>query len=75
MQPNILIQSLLRQLQQKSPQNYQTINALMQNNGNPQALLQQLMGNATPEQKESLIKQAKRYGCPDNILSQVQNMK
>lgn len=54
---------------------YQTINALMQNKGNPQALLQQIMGNATSEQKESLIKQAKQYGCPDNILSQVQNMK
>lgn len=47
----------------------------MQSNGNPQAMLQQLMGNATPEQKESLIKQAKQYGVPDNVLSQIQNMK
>jgi len=62
-------------MQQKNPQGFQTINALMQNKGNPQALLQQIMGNATPEQKENLIKQAKQYGCPDNILSQVQNMK
>jgi len=75
MQPNFLIQSLMRQLQTKSPQGYQTINTLIQNNGNPQALLQQVMGNKTPEQKENLIKQAKQYGCPDNILSQVQNMK
>lgn len=47
----------------------------MQNNGNPQALLQQLMGNATSEQKESLIKQAKQFGAPTEILSMVQNMK
>lgn len=47
----------------------------MQNNGNPQAILQQMMGNATPEQKQSLLEQAKGYGVPDNILSQIQNMK
>lgn len=62
-------------MQQKNPQGFQTINALMQNNGNPQALLQQLMGNATSEQKESLIKQAKQFGAPTEILSMVQNMK
>lgn len=38
-------------------------------------MLQQLMSNTTPEQKENLLKQAKQYGVPDNILSQVQNMK
>lgn len=47
----------------------------MQNNGNPQSILQQLMGNITPEQKEGLLKQAEGYGCPKNILSQIQNMK
>jgi len=47
----------------------------MRNNGNPQAMVQQIMTNATPEQKENLLKQAKGYGVPDNILSQIQNMK
>lgn len=47
----------------------------MQNNGNPQAILQQMMSKATPEQKEALFKQAKNYGVPDNVLSQIQNMK
>jgi len=47
----------------------------MRNNGNPTAMLKQMMSNATPEQKEGLFKQAKQYGCPDNILSQIQNMK
>lgn len=47
----------------------------MQNNGNPQIILQQILGNATPEQKEGLLKQAEGYGVPKNILSQIQNMK
>lgn len=47
----------------------------MQNNGNPQAILQQVMSNATPEQKENLFKQAKQYGVPQDVLSKVQNMK
>lgn len=50
-------------------------NEAIQNNGNPQAMLQQIMSNATPEQKENLLKQAKGYGVPENILSQIQNMK
>jgi len=47
----------------------------MQNNGNPQTMIKQLMGNATPEQKENLFREARKYGCPDNILSMLQNMK
>lgn len=59
----------------KNPQGYRTINELMRSNGNPQAMLQQLMGNVTPQQREGLLKQAKQYGAPDSILSQIQNMK
>lgn len=59
----------------KMPQNFQTINALMQNNNNPQALVKQIMGNVSPEQKQNLLNQMKQYGCPENILSQLQNMK
>ena len=75
MQPNILIQSLMKQLQMKNPQGFNTINTLMQNNTNPQQLIQQVMGNATPEQRQNLLKQAKGYGVPEQILSKVQNMK
>ena len=65
----------MNRLQTKNPQGFQAVNTLMQNNGDPRAMLQQLMSNTTPEQKENLLKQAKQYGVPDNILSQVQNMK
>ena len=48
---------------------------LISSNGNPQQILQQLMSNATPEQRSSLLNQAKNYGVPENVLSMVQNMK
>lgn len=47
----------------------------MQSNANPQAIIQQMMSGATPEQKQALLRQAKNYNVPDNILSQIQNMK
>ena len=59
----------------KNPQGFKLINEAMRNNGNPQPMLQQLLGNASPEQRQNLLAQAKQYGVPDNILSQVQNMK
>jgi len=62
-------------LKVKNPKGYQTINALMQNNANPQAMLKQLMSNASPEQKQALLRQAKNYGVPNEVLSQIQNMK
>lgn len=59
----------------KNPKGYQLINEAMRNNGNPTGMLKQLMNNATPEQKQALFEQAKNYGCPDDVLSQIQNMK
>jgi len=51
------------------------IQNLMQNSNNPQQLVSQIMGNSTPEQRENILKQAKQYGVPDNILAQIQNMR
>lgn len=65
----------MSQLQAKSPQGVQVIQKLMNSNGNPEQLVTQLMGNATPEQKQSLLKQAKQYGVPDNVLAKIQNMR
>ena len=75
MNPMAIVQSLMSQMKVKLPQNFQIINALMQNNGNPQGLVKQIMGNITPEQKQNLLNQMKQYNCPDSILSQLQNMK
>ena len=47
----------------------------MQNKANPQDLVRQIMGNVSPEQKQNLLNQMKQYGCPNELLSQLQNMK
>jgi len=65
----------MSQLQVKNPQGFQVIQNLMNNNGNPEQLVNQLIGNATPEQRTSILKQAKQYGVPDNILSKIQNIR
>lgn len=59
----------------KNPQGYQFVNNLMQNNGNPQGLVNQIMGNISPEQKQNLLNQCKAYGMPEELLSKLQNMK
>ena len=51
------------------------VNEAMRNNGNPSELVKQMMSNATPEQRQNLLKQAKGYGVPENILAKIQNMK
>lgn len=75
MNPMSIIQTMMNQMKVKLPQSFQVAQNLMQNNGNPQGLVKQIMGNVSPEQKQSLLNQMKQYGCPDNILSQLQNMK
>lgn len=65
----------MSKLQAKSPQGFQVIQKLMNSNGNPEPLVSQLMGNATPEQKQNILNQAKQYGVPDNILAKLQNMR
>lgn len=75
MNPMSIIQTMMNQMKVKLPQSFQVAQNLMQNNANPQGLVKQIMGNVSPEQKQSLLNQMKQYGCPDNILSQLQNMK
>ena len=72
---NMITQMLMNQLRVKNPQGYQTVQNLIQNNGDPQAFLHQIMQKATPEQKQQLFKQAKNYGVPNDFLAQIQNMK
>ena len=57
------------------PKNFQVAQNLMQSNGNPQGLVKQIMGNISPEQKQNLLNQMKSYGCPNELLSKLQNMK
>ena len=59
----------------KNPQGYQFVNNLMQNKNNPQDLVNQIFGSINPEQKQNLLNQMKSYGCPNELLSKLQNMK
>lgn len=61
------------QLQAKNPQMFQMINQARNSGKNPQDLLKQMMGNASPEQKQQVLSQAHNMGIPDNILAQIQN--
>ena len=65
----------MSKLQQRNPQAFQTVQSLANNNGDPTSVLQQIMQNITPEQRHSILTQAKSYGAPDMILSQLQNIK
>jgi len=75
MNPMSIIQTMMNQMKVKMPQNFQVAQNLMQNKNNPQDLVNQIFGSISSEQKQSLLNQMKSYGCPDNILSQLQNMK
>lgn len=72
---NPIVQMLMSRLQQKNPQGYNAINQAMQNNGNPKDIVEQMFKNATPEQRQSVLNQARSYGCPNDILSKLQNLK
>lgn len=72
---NPILQNLMRNLMNKNPQGYQLVNQLMNSNGNPEGALKQLFGNATPEQRQQVLNQARGYGVPNEVLSRLQNMK
>ena len=45
----------------KLPQNFQVAQNLMQNKNNPQDLVNQIMSNISPEQKQNLLNRCKQY--------------
>lgn len=51
------------------------INQAMSNGADPRNLIKQMMGNVDNSQMQSILNQAKQFGCPDNILNQIQNMR
>lgn len=66
---------MMGNLQNKNPQAYQKISNAMKNGVNPQEFMKQVMGGTTPQQMQNVLTQAKQMGVPDEVLSQVQNMK
>ena len=72
---NTITQNLLTNLQSKNPQGYQFANQLLQNGGNVDSVVKQMLNKITPEQKQQVLNTLKGYGAPDNYLSKLQNMK
>lgn len=72
---NPVIQMLMQRLQGSNPQGYQLVNNLMQNGGNPEGMLKQILSKSSPEQRQQILNQAKSYGAPNDVLSKIQNMK
>ena len=66
---------LMGQLQTRNPQMASQISQAMNSGANPQSLIKQMMGNMDNSQMQQAIGQMKQFGCPDNILNQIQNMK
>ena len=72
---DMITQMLMNRLKAQNPRGYQMISQAMQNNGDPQPMLKQMFSNASPEQRQNILTQAKGFGVPENILSQLQNMR
>lgn len=72
---NPIMSMLMNQLQGRNPQSYNMVSQMMRNGVNPQNMLKQMMGNVNPTQMQQVLTQAKSFGVPDNILSQIQNFK
>lgn len=72
---NPIMSVLMQRLQTINPQGYQFANQLMQNNGDPEGALKQMLSKISPEQRQQVLNTAKSYGCPTDVLSKIQNMK
>ena len=73
--PMSIIQTMMNQMKVKMPRNFQLAQNLMQNNGNPETIIQQMFKNSTTEQRQNILNQAKNYGVPTEILAKLQNIK
>lgn len=47
----------------------------MSSNANPQDILKQMMGGTDTSQMEQVLNMGKQIGVPNEVLSQIQNMK
>ena len=71
----MIINMLLGNLRSQNPQAYQQIMQTMNSGGNPQSILKQLLTNSNSNMTAQVLQQAKQFGVPDNVLSQIQNIR
>lgn len=52
---------------------FQILEKAQQSNGNPIDLFKEITSKYTPQQMDNLMKMAKNYGVPDDVIKKVQN--
>lgn len=65
----------MNQLKMQNPQAFQQISQLRNSGANPSGIIKQMLGNTPNEKIQAIFNQAKQMGVPDNVLSQIQNMR
>lgn len=66
----LLMNQLQNQLKAKNPQMFQQFQNLVKNQNNPQELINNMMGNHSPEQIKQFRKFANGFGITDEQLNQ-----
>jgi phage shock protein A len=72
---NPMVNMAMNMLKSMNPQGFSQVSQMIQNRTNPQNILKQLTENASAQQMQNVMQQAKQMGVPDEILNQLQNMK
>lgn len=72
---NPLMQILMSKLQTQNLKGYQEINQLMQAKTNPEPYAKQVFSGLKNEERQNILNNLKQMGCPNEILSQFQNLK
>jgi hypothetical protein len=72
---NPILNMAMNMLQNKNPQAFNMVSQAMRAGSNPQDMLKQIIGGKNTEQIQQVLSQAKSMGCPDEILTQIQNLK
>jgi hypothetical protein len=57
------------------PRKYQEVNDMMRNKKDPKQWLSQRVRQMTPQEKQAFLNGANNLGAPQNILSELQNLK
>ena len=63
----------MNQLKTRNPQMANQIQELINSNGNPVSMYQQVTKGKTPEEMEKFYSFARQWGIPDSVISQAQN--
>ena len=70
-----LIQSYMGQLKNKNVKGFQELQNMMNMGQNPEPYVKQMIKQMKPEDKKNFFGNLQKMGCPNSVLSMLQNMK